>query len=47
MDTVIVADAGIRAATSAQQWYVGISRGRKRVVVLTSALSKTDPLVLG
>lgn len=35
VDTVIVADAGIRAATSAQQWYVGISRGRKRVVVLT------------
>ena len=35
VDTVIVADAGIRTATSAQQWYVGISRGRKRVVVLT------------
>ncbi|HEY3755290.1 MAG TPA: MobF family relaxase [Opitutaceae bacterium] len=35
VDTVILADAGIRAATSGQQWYVGISRGRKRVVVLT------------
>ncbi len=35
VDTVIVADAGNRAATNAQQWYVGISRARKRVVVLT------------
>ncbi len=34
-DTVIVADAGNRAATSEEQWYVSISRGRKRVVVLT------------
>ncbi|HEY3754747.1 MAG TPA: MobF family relaxase [Opitutaceae bacterium] len=34
-DTVIVSESGVRAATSAQQWYVGISRGRKRVVVLT------------
>jgi conjugative relaxase-like TrwC/TraI family protein len=34
-DTVIVADAGNRAATNRQQWYVSISRGRKRVVVLT------------
>jgi len=34
-DTVIVADAGNRAATNQQQWYVSISRGRKRVVVLT------------
>ncbi|HWA10539.1 MAG TPA: MobF family relaxase [Opitutaceae bacterium] len=34
-DTVIVADAGNRAATSRQQWYVSISRGRKNVVVLT------------
>ena len=34
-DTVIVADAANRAATNRQQWYVGISRGRKRVVVLT------------
>jgi conjugative relaxase-like TrwC/TraI family protein len=35
VDTVIVADAGNRTATNAQQWYVGISRGRKRVVVFT------------
>lgn len=34
-DIVIVADAGNRAATSRQQWYVSISRGRKKVVVLT------------
>ena len=34
-DTVIVADAGNRAATNREQWYVSISRGRKRVVVLT------------
>jgi ATP-dependent exoDNAse (exonuclease V) alpha subunit len=34
-DTVIVADAGNRAATNRQQWYVSISRGRRRVVVLT------------
>ncbi len=35
VDTVIVADAGNRAATNAQQWYVGISRARKNAVVLT------------
>jgi hypothetical protein len=35
VDTVIFADSGSRAATSAQQWYVSISRGRKRIVVLT------------
>jgi conjugative relaxase-like TrwC/TraI family protein len=34
-DTVIVADAGSRVATSREQWYVSVSRGRKRVVVLT------------
>lgn len=34
-DTVIVADAGNRAATNREQWYVSISRGRRRVVVLT------------
>jgi conjugative relaxase-like TrwC/TraI family protein len=34
-DTVILADAGNAAATNAQQWYVSISRGRKRIVVLT------------
>ncbi|ACB75227.1 MobF family relaxase [Opitutus terrae] len=35
VDTVLFADAGERAATNAQQWYVTISRGRKRVVVFT------------
>ena len=34
-DTVILADAGNAAATNAQQWYVSISRGRKRIVVFT------------
>lgn len=34
-DTVIIADAGERAATNRQQWYVSISRARKRIVVLT------------
>ncbi|MGH7995334.1 MAG: MobF family relaxase [Opitutaceae bacterium] len=34
-DTVIVADAGNPAATNAQQWYVSISRGRKRIVIFT------------
>lgn len=36
VDSVIFADATNRAATSAEQWYVTISRGRKRVVVFTS-----------
>jgi ATP-dependent exoDNAse (exonuclease V) alpha subunit len=36
VDAVILADAANRAATNAQQWYVAISRGRKRVVVFTS-----------
>jgi conjugative relaxase-like TrwC/TraI family protein len=35
VDTVLVADAGCRAATSSNQWYVAISRGRKRVIVFT------------
>ncbi len=35
VDTVLVADAGCRAATNRNQWYVAISRGRKRVVVFT------------
>ena len=35
VDTVIMADAGNRAATDAHQWYVTISRGRKRVLVFT------------
>jgi conjugative relaxase-like TrwC/TraI family protein len=36
VDTVIFADAGSRAATNSEQWYVTISRGRKRVIVFTS-----------
>lgn len=35
VDTVIFADASDGAATDAKQWYVTISRGRKRVVVVT------------
>jgi hypothetical protein len=34
-DVVLFADAGNAAATDARQWYVTISRGRKRVVVFT------------
>lgn len=33
--TVLIADAGNPAATNAQQWYVSISRGRKRIMVFT------------
>lgn len=36
VDTVLFADAANRAATDAKQWYVTISRGRKRVVVFTA-----------
>lgn len=36
VDTVIFADAASRPATNAEQWYVTMSRGRKRVVVFTS-----------
>ena len=36
VDTVLCADAANRAATDAKQWYVTISRGRKRVLVFTS-----------
>jgi ATP-dependent exoDNAse (exonuclease V) alpha subunit len=36
VDTVLLADATNAAATSANQWYVSISRGRKKVVVFTS-----------
>ena len=36
VDTVLFADAQSAAATSRNQWYVTISRGRKRVVVFTS-----------
>jgi hypothetical protein len=35
VDTVLFADSGCRAATTAEQWYVTISRGRKRVTVFT------------
>jgi conjugative relaxase-like TrwC/TraI family protein len=35
VDTVLMADAGNPAATNRNQWYVAISRGRKRVVVFT------------
>lgn len=35
VDTVLVSDSGCRAATSAEQWYVTISRARRRVVVFT------------
>lgn len=36
VDTVIFSDAANRAATNQNQWYVTISRGRKRVLVFTS-----------
>jgi hypothetical protein len=36
VDTVIFSDAANRAATDAKQWYVTVSRGRKRVIVFTS-----------
>lgn len=36
VDTVLLSDAANRAATNAQQWYVTISRGRKRIVIFTS-----------
>jgi conjugative relaxase-like TrwC/TraI family protein len=36
VDTVLLADAANVAATNANQWYVSISRGRKKVVVFTS-----------
>jgi ATP-dependent exoDNAse (exonuclease V) alpha subunit len=35
VDTVLLADSGSTAATNANQWYVAISRGRKRVEVFT------------
>jgi conjugative relaxase-like TrwC/TraI family protein len=36
VETVLFADSCSRAATNANQWYVAISRGRKRVIVFTS-----------
>src|SRR5208283_4593786 len=35
VDAVLFADSGCRAATTSEQWYVTISRGRKRVAVFT------------
>jgi conjugative relaxase-like TrwC/TraI family protein len=35
VDTVLLADAACRAATNRNQWYVAISRGRKRAIVFT------------
>ncbi|MDB6175521.1 MAG: conjugal transfer protein [Chthoniobacteraceae bacterium] len=35
VDHVLLADAGSRAATNAQQWYVSVSRGRKSVRIFT------------
>ncbi|MBL9192522.1 MAG: AAA family ATPase, partial [Opitutaceae bacterium] len=35
VDTVLLSDAACRAATSRNQWYVAISRARRRVVVFT------------
>ncbi|MDE3084383.1 MAG: AAA family ATPase, partial [Verrucomicrobiota bacterium] len=35
VDTVLLADAANQAATHRNQWYVAISRGRKRVIVFT------------
>ena len=37
VDTVVMSDAASRGATNTNQWYVSISRGRKRVVVFTSS----------
>jgi hypothetical protein len=36
VDHVLFADAAVRAATNAQQWYVTISRGRKSVQIFTT-----------
>jgi hypothetical protein len=36
VDTVLLADAANPGATNRNQWYVAISRGRKRAVVFTS-----------
>ncbi len=36
VDTVLFADAAHRTATNTKQWYVTISRGRRKVVVFTS-----------
>ena len=36
VDHVLFADAAVRAATNAQQWYVTISRGRKGIQIFTA-----------
>jgi hypothetical protein len=36
VDTVLLSDAGQHAATNRNQWYVAISRGRKRALVFTA-----------
>ncbi len=35
VDTVLLADAANRAATNQKQWYVSISRGRRRALIFT------------
>jgi conjugative relaxase-like TrwC/TraI family protein len=35
VDHVLFSDAGVRAASSAQQWYVTVSRGRKSIGIFT------------
>jgi len=35
-DVVIISDSGVAAATSENQWYVAMTRGRKRALVFTS-----------
>lgn len=36
VDTVLLSDAGERAATSRNQWYVAISRARQRALIVTA-----------
>lgn len=36
VDTVLLADSACRAATNAQQWYVTISRARRRALIFTT-----------
>lgn len=39
-DIVLFSDSGVSAATSENQWYVAITRGRKRALVFTSDKAK-------
>jgi AAA domain/TrwC relaxase len=44
VDTVLFADSGCKAATNQKQWYVTISRARRRILILTpdkAALRRT------